>query len=98
MGGYQGRMHFNEALRIAAHRLGLCGRPDARPTLLAVPIALGAVLMVLSVLDVSLFLLGTALWLYGAGAMAVGSLAARRMNRPGRRRGRQAHRLTARSS
>ena len=41
-------MHFNEALRVAAHRLGLAGRPDARLCPWQLPIALGAVLMVLS--------------------------------------------------
>jgi hypothetical protein len=74
-------MRFNEALRIAAHDLGLSGRPDARPSPLAVPIALGAVLMVLSFLDVSFFLLGAAFWVYGAGAATVGSVASRRPNR-----------------
>jgi hypothetical protein len=74
-------MRFNEALRVAAHELGLSRRPDARPSLLAVPIALGAVLMVLSFVDVSFFLLGAAFWIYGAGAAAVGSVASRPPNR-----------------
>src|SRR5579862_7213877 len=67
--GYQRRMHFNEALRIAAHRLGLAERPDARLSPLAAPIALGAALMVLSALEPVLCLLGAALWLYVAAAV-----------------------------
>jgi hypothetical protein len=74
-------MHFKEALRIAAHHLGLVRRPDARPNLLVVPIALGALLMVLSLLDPAFFLLGTGLWLYGAGAAIAGSLESRRQSR-----------------
>jgi hypothetical protein len=71
-------MQFTEALRIAAHKAGLAARPDARLNPLAVPFALGALIMVMSLLDPSFFLLGAALWLYGAGAAAVGALARRR--------------------
>jgi hypothetical protein len=79
-------MHFTEALRIAAHKSGLAGRPDGRLSPLAVPIALGAALMVLSLLDPSFFLLGAAFWLYGGGAAAAGSLARRRPSSVQRRR------------
>lgn len=74
-------MQFTDALRIAAHRLGLAGRPDARLDPLAAPIALGAVLMVLSALEPALCLLGAALWLYVAAAVAAGSFAAKRQHR-----------------
>lgn len=79
-------MHFKEALRLAAHHTGLAGRPDARLGPLALPIALGAAIMVMSLLDPSFFLLGAALWLYGAGAAAAGSLARRRPTAVDRRR------------
>ena len=74
-------MQFTEALRIAAHRLGLARRQDARLSLLAAPMALGAALMVLSALDPALCLLGAALWLYAAAATAAGSFAAKRQQR-----------------
>jgi hypothetical protein len=79
-------MHFKEALRIAAHHTGLAGRPDARLNPLALPFALGAAIMVMSLLDPSFFLLGAAFWLYGAAALAAGSLARRRQRGLGRRR------------
>lgn len=79
-------MQFTEALRIAAHKAGLARHPDARLNPLAVPFALGALIMVMSLFDPSFFLLGAALWLYGAGAAAVGAHARRRPSGLDRRR------------
>ncbi len=56
-------MDFSEALRLAAHRLGLAGRPDARLAPVAFPVTLGAVLMALSGFGAAFYLAGAGIWL-----------------------------------
>ncbi len=76
-------MRFRQALRIAAHRLGLAGRPDAPLTPVAVPVVLGAALMALSVLGAVFYLAGAGLWLSGAGVAIARPLRASRQDRRG---------------